>query len=404
MARLQQANPSPEADAAMAYLQVATALVEERSASSKSAASSSSRHSRSQSNRPAHSKLPTIQEKVNQPRANTAQGGDLCANLNKNRRDRDARDYIDLRHREHKEWELRRRLDYDREYAPLGAVPRIMEREERDCHDVKNMLRAQYEADYGHPEGPVPNQDLQPKSQVVAPTQDEGAAQVGDNVDDKAITAFPALTPHLRSVAYPNNFKLNIQKYDSRSDPNIWLSTYYVTVKAADGNFDHLTTYFPLVMGDAPSLWLNNLPTRNIKSWADLSQAFTSNFQATYNRLGNAFNLGRVTMKTDERLRDYTNRFFENLNTCVGVRDDQVVDNYKKGVKDHKIFEKIYESGATTVTSLMEVLNKLIDTDEALVNQFDSDTKRDTGTSAAATDMGSKLRKRPSEVLAADGR
>jgi hypothetical protein len=26
-------------------------------------------------------------------------------------------------------------------------------------------------------------------------------------------------------------------------------------------------------------------------------------------------------------LRDYTNRFFENHNTCVSVRGDQVVDN-----------------------------------------------------------------------------
>jgi hypothetical protein len=51
----------------------------------------------------------------------------------------------------------------------------------------------------------------------------------------------------------------------------------------------------------------------------------------------------------------------------------------------------------------MEVVNKLIDTDEVLVNQFDSDAKCDAGTSVIATDLGSKLRKRPSEVLAADG-
>jgi hypothetical protein len=43
----------------------------------------------------------------------------------------------------------------------------------------------------------------------------------------------------------PNNFKPNIQKYDSRSNPNIWLSTYYVTVKVAGGNFDHMAAYFP---------------------------------------------------------------------------------------------------------------------------------------------------------------
>jgi hypothetical protein len=93
-----------------------------------------------------------------------------------------------------------------------------------------------------------------------------------------AITAFPALAPRLRLVAYPDNFKPNIQMYDDRSDHKIWLSTYYVALKAAIGNFDHMAAYFPLVMGDAPSLWLNNLPAGSITSWADLSQAFTSNF------------------------------------------------------------------------------------------------------------------------------
>jgi hypothetical protein len=156
----------------------------------------------------------------------------------------------------------------------------------------------------------------------VAAAWDNDVAQVGDNGDDMAITAIPALAPRLRSVAYPENFKPNIQKYDGRSDPNIWLSTYYVTVKAAGGNFNHMTAYFPLVMGDAPSLWLNNFPVGSTTSWVDLSQAFMSNFQVTSNRPGNTFNLRRVTMKPGELLRDYTNRFFENRNTCVGVQDN----------------------------------------------------------------------------------
>jgi hypothetical protein len=79
-------------------------------------------------------------------------------------------------------------------------------------------------------------------------------------------------------VVYPDNFKKNIKKYDGRSEPYIWLLTYYIAIKAAGGNVDHMAVYFPLVMGDAPSLWLNNLLAGSINSWADLSQAFTSNF------------------------------------------------------------------------------------------------------------------------------
>jgi hypothetical protein len=94
LACLQQADPSPEAEVAMAYVRVATTLVEDKSAASKSAASTSSRHSRSRSNRPAHSRLPTIQEEVNQPRVKVAPAVDLHANLDKNRHDRDARGNI----------------------------------------------------------------------------------------------------------------------------------------------------------------------------------------------------------------------------------------------------------------------------------------------------------------------
>jgi hypothetical protein len=94
-------------------------------------------------------------------------------------------------------------------------------------------------------------------------------------------------------------------------------------------------------------------------------------------------------MKTNERLHNYTNGFIENCNTCVGVRDNQVVSSYKKGIRDHKIFEKIHELGVTTVTALMEVVNTLIDTDEALVNQFDSDTKSDVCSSGTAGDSSS---------------
>jgi hypothetical protein len=72
-----------------------------------------------------------------------------------------------------------------------------MEREERECHDIENRQHAQYEADYGHPEGLVPNPDHQPRPQIVAAVWDNDAAQVGDNGDDMVITAIPALAPRL---------------------------------------------------------------------------------------------------------------------------------------------------------------------------------------------------------------
>jgi hypothetical protein len=52
----------------------------------------------------------------------------------------------------------------------------------------------------------------------------------------------------------------------------------------------------------------------------------------------------------------------------------------------------------------MEVINKLIDTNEAMVKQFDYDAGRNAGTSGTARDSNAKLSKRPSEVPATEGR
>jgi hypothetical protein len=82
---------------------------------------------------------------------------------------------------------------------------------------------------------------------------------------------------------------------------------YNIAARASGGNEDHMVGYFPLVMGKAPLLWLDNLQAECITSWATLSCLFTTNYQETYNRPGNTHHLARVLMRCDETLRKYTN-------------------------------------------------------------------------------------------------
>jgi hypothetical protein len=79
-------------------------------------------------------------------------------------------------------------------------------------------------------------------------------------------------------IKYPKDFKPAIVKYDGRSDPSIWLKMYNIAARACGGNEDNLTGYFPLAMGKAPLLWLDNLPTKCITSWATLYHLFTTNY------------------------------------------------------------------------------------------------------------------------------
>jgi hypothetical protein len=168
---------------------------------------------------------------------------------------------------------------------------------------------------------------------------------------------------------------------------------YNIAARASGGNKDHMAGYFPLVMGKAPLLWLDSLPMECITSWAILSRLFTTNYQATYNHTGNTHHLARVRMRHDETLREYTNRYFENCNTLAGVKDEDVITYYKKGVTNIKIFEKIHEAGAHTIADLMPYVDKLVDTQYAVIHDFNREDH---------DDGGSRSRKRSGEVYATD--
>jgi hypothetical protein len=146
-------------------------------------------------------------------------------------------------------------------------------------------------------------------------------------------------------------------------------------------------------MGKAPLLWLDNLTAESITSCATLSRLFTTNYQATYNRPCNTHHLARVWMRSDETLCEYTKRYFENRNTLAGVKDDDVIAYYKKGITNIKLFEKIHEADAKTIADLMAYVDKLVDTQDAVMHDFNGEDHDDRGT---------RLRKRSGEAYVID--
>jgi hypothetical protein len=105
-----------------------------------------------------------------------------------------------------------------------------------------------------------------------------------------------------------------------------------------------------------------------------------TNYQATYNRPGNTHHLARVRMRRDETLCEYTNRYFENRNTLAGVKDLDVIAYHKKGITNIKLFEKIHEADAHTIGDLMAYVDKLVDTQDAVMHDFNGEDHDDGGT------------------------
>jgi hypothetical protein len=85
-------------------------------------------------------------------------------------------------------------------------------------------------------------------------------------------------------------------------------------------------------------------------------------------------------MRRDETLREYTNRYFENRNTLAGVKDEDVIAYYKKGITNIKLFEKIYEAYAQTIGDLMSHVDKLVGTQDTVMHDFNGEDHDDGGT------------------------
>ena len=51
-------------------------------------------------------------------------------------------------------------------------------------------------------------------------------------------------------MEWPQNFKVsNIDKYETKQDPNAWLVVYSTAARAAGGSKDVMTAYLPIVLG-----------------------------------------------------------------------------------------------------------------------------------------------------------
>ena len=84
----------------------------------------------------------------------------------------------------------------------------------------------------------------------------------------------------------------NIGKYGGESNPSVWLEDYRLACRAGGANDDHfIIQYLPLYLADSARAWLEYLPAGCIRNWAELKEIFVGNFQGTYVRPGNSWDL-----------------------------------------------------------------------------------------------------------------
>jgi hypothetical protein len=76
----------------------------------------------------------------------------------------------------------------------------------------------------------------------------------------------------------------------------MWLADYHLAYQLGD------IRNLPLFLADPARAWLEHLPPWRFHDWADLIKVFVGNFQGTYVRPGNTWDLRNYRQKPDETL------------------------------------------------------------------------------------------------------
>jgi hypothetical protein len=116
----------------------------------------------------------------------------------------------------------------------------------------------------------------------------------------------------IRRAPFPARFRAptTISKYSGETRPELWITDYRLACQLGGADDDNLIICnLPLFLSDAARAWLEHLPPAQIFDWDDLVKAFAGNFQGTYVRPGNSWDLRSCRQQPGESLREYIWRF-----------------------------------------------------------------------------------------------
>jgi hypothetical protein len=129
----------------------------------------------------------------------------------------------------------------------------------------------------------------------------------------------------------------------------------------------------PLFLSDAARAWLEHLPPAQIFDWDDLVRAFAGNFQGTYVRPRNSWDLRSCRQQPGESLREYIRRFSKQRTELPNITDSNVIGAFLAGTTCRDLVSKLGRKTPTKASELMDIATKFASGQEAVETIFRKD-------------------------------
>jgi hypothetical protein len=173
----------------------------------------------------------------------------------------------------------------------------------------------------------------------------------------------------IRRAPFPARFRAptTITKYSGETRSELWLADYRLVCQLGGMNDDNLIIRnLPLFLSDAARAWLEHLPPKQISDSDDLVKAFMGNFQGTYVRPGNSWDLRSCRQQPGESLREYIRRFSKQRTELPNITDSDVIGAFLAGTMCRDLVSKLGRKTPTKASKLMDIATKFASGQEAV--------------------------------------
>jgi hypothetical protein len=126
-----------------------------------------------------------------------------------------------------------------------------------------------------------------------------------------------------------------------------------------------------LHLTDSARTWLEHLPASQIYNRDDLVRTFVGNFQGTYVRPGNSWDLRACTQKPGESLRDFIRRFSKRCTELLSVAQSEIVHGFLEGTTCRDLVRELGHSPPVDSNELFDIATSFYSGEESVGAIFD---------------------------------
>jgi len=182
------------------------------------------------------------------------------------------------------------------------------------------------------------------------------------------------LCREIRTASFPPRFRqpTTLVKYSGETDPAVWLNDYRLASQLGGATEDAvIIRNHPLHLADATRTWLEHFPADQIHNWADLVHIFVGNFQGTYVRPGNSWDLKGCRQKPNESLREYVRHFSKQCTELPSVTHVEVINAFLEGTTCRNLVHELARSHPANTNELFDAATNYATGEEAVGAIFD---------------------------------